>query len=82
VTAGTQTLDRAWQDLKKYVPSEITAKDATSKKVNPACGIGFTAGCGAATVKEMCGQPCQLCFTETEIAASQLPKRPAPLTAA
>ena len=36
VTAGTQTLDRAWQDLKKYVPSEITAKDATSKKVNPA----------------------------------------------
>ena len=34
--AGTQTLDRAWQDLKKYVPSEITAKDATSKKVNPA----------------------------------------------
>ena len=45
-------------------------------------GIGFTAGCGAATVKEMCGQPCQLCFTETEIAASQLPKRPAPLTAA
>ena len=45
-------------------------------------GIGFTAGCGAATVKEICGQPCQLCFTETEIAASQLPKRPAPLTAA
>jgi len=34
----TQTLDRAWQDLKKYVPSEITAKDATSKKVNPALG--------------------------------------------
>jgi hypothetical protein len=29
-------LDRAWQDLKKYVPSEITAKDATSKKVTPA----------------------------------------------
>ena len=46
------------------------------------CGIGFTAGCGAATVKEMCGQPCQLCFTETEVAASQLPKRPAPLMAA
>ena len=46
------------------------------------CGIGFTAGCGAATVKEMCGQPCQLCFTETDIAANQLPKRPAPLTAA
>ena len=45
-------------------------------------GIGFTAECGAATVKEMCVQPCQLCFTETEIAASQLPKRPAPLMAA
>ena len=36
VTAGTQTLDRAWQDLKKYVPSEITAKDPKTKKVNPA----------------------------------------------
>jgi len=35
VTAGTQTLDRAWQDLKKYVPSEITAKPKT-KKINPA----------------------------------------------
>ena len=36
VTAGTQTLDRAWQDLKKYVPSEITAKDKKTKKINPA----------------------------------------------
>ena len=24
--AGTQTLDRAWQDLKKYVPRSIVAK--------------------------------------------------------
>ena len=34
ITAGTQTLDRAWQDLKKYVPSELHAKDHKANTVN------------------------------------------------
>ena len=34
ITAGTPTLDRAWQDLIKRVPSEIRAKDGETKKVN------------------------------------------------
>lgn len=34
ITAGTQTLDRAWQDLKKYVPSELHARDHKANTVN------------------------------------------------
>ena len=30
------------------------------------CGIGFTAGFGAAAVRGICGQPCQVSSTETE----------------
>ena len=64
VTAGTQCIDRSWQDMKKHIPSEIAAKDPKSKLIN---GLGSTLGSGDETVEGTCGLQCQPCFTAEDI---------------